>query len=356
MRRFCCRLLLFLLALSLAACERSLLPRAEPTLALVTRTAQSGDLPTPVEQPITTIPLSGPAAHAEAEFSGLAWYGDTLILLPQYPSRFAGGADGALLSLDKADILAYLDGESDAPLEPESIPFVAPGLATSIAGFEGYEALAFHRDQLFLTIEASVAGDMRSYLVTGAVAPDLAGVRLDLSTLTEIPQPIGSPNKSHESLLIARDQVVTIYEANGAAVNPAPVIHRFTLDLEFIGTLPLQSVEYRITDATSLDAAYRFWAINYFFPGESELEPVVDPLAEIYGRGPTHAQYEHVERLVLLQLDAGGVHLVQGPPIQLKLAADDARNWEGIVRLDGRGFMLVTDKFPETILAFVPGP
>jgi hypothetical protein len=32
------------------------------------------------------------------------------------------------------------------------------------------------------------------------------------------------------------------------------------------------------------------------------------------------------------------------------------RNWEGLVRLDDRGFLLVTDLFPGTILGFVPAP
>ncbi len=42
-------------------------------------------------------------------------------------------------------------------------------------------------------------------------------------------------------------------------------------------------------------------------------------------------------------------------PIQLTLV-DEAtvRNWEGIARLDGRGFLIATDTYPATILAFVP--
>jgi len=38
----------------------------------------------------------------------------------------------------------------------------------------------------------------------------------------------------------------------------------------------------------------------------------------------------------------------------LKLADDgQSRNWEGIAMLDQRGFLLVTDQHPNTILAFV---
>ena len=42
-------------------------------------------------------------------------------------------------------------------------------------------------------------------------------------------------------------------------------------------------------------------------------------------------------------------------PINIKLSEfGDSRNWEGIVRLDDIGFLIATDKFPGTILAFLP--
>jgi hypothetical protein len=36
-------------------------------------------------QSAVIIPLSGPIDSKQAELSGLAWIGDTLVLLPQYP-------------------------------------------------------------------------------------------------------------------------------------------------------------------------------------------------------------------------------------------------------------------------------
>lgn len=53
-----------------------------------------------------------------------------------------------------------------------------------------------------------------------------------------------------------------------------------------------------------MDAQSRFWAINMFYPGEEELAVVEDPIA----------------------------------------------------RLDSLGLLIVTDKFPETMLGFVPFP
>jgi len=60
---------------------------------------------------------------------------------------------------------------------------------------------------------------------------------------------------------------------------------------------------------------------------------------------------------VEFQYTASGISLVDTPPIQLELIDDDhSRNWEGVVRLDGIGFLLMTDTHPETILGFVPAP
>ena len=57
-----------------------------------------------------------------------------------------------------------------------------------------------------------------------------------------------------------------------------------------------------------------------------------------------------------LQYDADGITFVDRAPVQLELPGEDARNWEGIVRLDDVGFLLVTDQYPQTILGFVPVP
>jgi hypothetical protein len=61
-----------------------------------------------------------------------------------------------------------------------------------------------------------------------------------------------------------------------------------------------------------------------------------------------------VERLVEFECNGSGIRLTKRPPIPLKLRLDEPpRNWEGIVRLEGRGFLLITDEHPRTILGFV---
>ena len=305
------------------------------------------------EQPVTTLELTGPITDPNAELSGLSWYGDTLILLPQYPERFADG-DGALFALPKADILAALDSSPQAPLEPTLVHLNAPGLTESTPNFQGFEAIGFNGDQVFLTIEAGEGTDMHGYLISGTMTPDLSEITLDTSNVVEIPLAFPSDNHSDEALIVTADAVLTFFEINGADLDPSPTAHVFDFDLNLQGTLSIPNLEYRLTDAT-LDGD-TLWVINYFFPGDINLAPKSDPLADRYGEGKTHAEQDQVERIVELNYSPDGITLANSAPIQLTLAGDTARNLEGLVLLDEKGFLLVTDKFPSTLLMFVPRP
>ena len=146
------------------------------------------------------------------------------------------------------------------------------------------------------------------------------------------------------------------YEANGN-LNPDSSVLVYNMGLSFVSSINIASLEYRITDATEVDSQNRFWVINYFYPGEEFLKPEVDPLMEIFPEGISHQTSENVERLVELQYIANEINIISKPPIQLVLQSNgEGRNWEGIVRLDDYGFLLVTDKYPRTILGFIPYP
>jgi hypothetical protein len=346
-----------------ARATRFLVPTSTPAL-LPTMSAHPAATATPTN-PLPTvtpsgppevaplpIPLAGPAAQRNAEFSGMAWYRDTLILLPQYPDYFTLDGQGVLFGLPKADLLAFLDGAMPGPLQPFEIPFSAAGLADALPGFEGYEAIAFDGERAYLTVEAETWSDSSGYLVAGWMAPDLSSLTVVTSNVAQLPSQSGLGNKSDEALVVTPEGVLTIHEVNGAEFNPAPFVHRFVGDLIPLGTAPFPQIEYRITDATALDDTGHFWAINYFFPGDDELATTSDPIAEQHGRGPTHSIRPQVERLVEFVFDGEQVTQSAEPPIQLQLTLL-ARNWEGIASLDERGFLLITDQFPETTLAFV---
>lgn len=322
-------------------------PLALPTATLSTSLSN-------IEQPVTVIPLSGPLVARSAELSGMAWYGDYLILLPQYPSRFRH----QLFALPKQAILDFLRGANLTPLQPQPIPLIDQGVPSQTPGFDGFEAITFIEDRIYLTVESRRSTGAMGYLVSGTVAPDLTEIRLDPTVVTAIPPQADFPNMSDETIIAVGDQLATIYEANGRFVNAQPMVHffdRFALDQ--LGVLPLVNIEYRITDATAIDHLGRFWVINYFFPGDRALRPI------LRARGAAGAIDENaqpIERLLELQFTTEGVIRTETPAVPLQLLADNvARNWEGIVRLqtdDMDGFLLVTDSFPETIFAFVAKP
>ncbi|MBV7336479.1 hypothetical protein KFU94_51270 [Chloroflexi bacterium TSY] len=195
----------------------------EPTRASATEA--------PAEASVIVIPLTDPIAIRDAEISGLAWYGDYLVLLPQYPNIFTTQEDGYIFALPKSEIIAFLGGESTEPLDPIQIPFIAPGLRQDIAGFEGYEAIAFDGNNVYVTIEAWAPDIMRAYLLTGTISPDLSSLTLDTTTQLTIGAQSDIGNMSDETLLFADGSLLTIYEANGAAVNEIPVAHVFNGDL-----------------------------------------------------------------------------------------------------------------------------
>jgi hypothetical protein len=305
------------------------------------------------ESEVQAIPLLGPASQDRAEISGMAWCGEELILLPQYPDRFEKDGTTSVFGITQVALEDYFSGANKDGIEPDLIPFDTGGMEQTLAGFEGFEAIVFNGTNFYVSIEARQADGMMGYLVKGTVASDCSQLVIDPDSLVSIPPQADIGNMSHETLVIYQNNLYVIYEANGVNVNPDPVAHVFDLSLEAHSTIDLPNIEYRITDATEPKESGVFWAINYFFPGDaSDLEPAADQIALVYGVGVTHQESDPVERLLAFCIDKYGVQLVDQTPIYLELLDDDSRNWEGIVQFRD-GFLLVTDKFPTTILAYV---
>ncbi|MDP6456718.1 MAG: hypothetical protein QF613_07775 [Candidatus Marinimicrobia bacterium] len=311
----------------------------------------------PVEQPVVEIPLTGELMEGDPEVSGLAWYGEELVLLSQYPDRFRSGGQDHIFAIPKEAIQHLLESPHGTSLSPRKVPFDDRGISDLVDNFEGYEALVFVEDRVFLTIEAVKGGGRIGYLVSGGVEEELSAISLDVASIQELTPTSLVDEMAFEALLSTDHHLIPIYEANGKTVNSLSQAVRIDRSLQTQSTIPFPSIEYRITDATSLDEDARFWAINYFYPGEEHLKPRTDPVVEKYGQGPTHAVSQAVERLVEFQWSDSAITLVDRPPVQFQLLAEgESRNWEGIVRLDDKGFLVITDTYPETILAFIPMP
>jgi hypothetical protein len=98
--------------------------------------------------------------------------------------------------------------------------------------------------------------------------------------------------------------------------------------------------------------------MNYFFPGErKKLDPAADPLAASDGSTSRRAPRGPVERLVEFRVKGRRIERTATPPLRLSARPGAPRNWEGVARLRtdarGDGFLLATDQYPRTLLAFV---
>ena len=308
---------------------------------------------------VQLLPLAGPLATPEAEVSGMTWQGDTLIILPQFPDRFADEGMLGFFAISKSKILAFLDGESTEPLNPHKVLCKAPGLAGVVRGFDGLEAMGCIGHQYYMTVEAKDDTTMAGFLVSGHFSVVDNMVIMDMTRLISIPMGLNIFNIAEEAIVIDGNRVITISEANGLNINPTPQAKVFNADAEFTGYIPMPQIEYRVTDATALDAKGRFYVINYYYPPErAKLNPAPDPELVSFGDPASFDPENCIERLIELRLTSDDcIVRTSRPPINLDLLADGkCRNWEAVVRLDDRGFLLMTDKYPGTLLAFVPFP
>lgn len=306
------------------------------------------------------IPLGPPLDSIDAEISGLAWGADTLYFLPQFPERFGEGEGNLVFfGVPREDLEARLDGTVTAPLDYLEIPCNAPWLAPLIEGFDGLESVGVLGRRCFMTIEAEGDSTASSFLAAGRWEDSGGSLTLELDRLTSIPMDVKLPNVSVETIVMDGERIVTIGEANGLNINPAPRALVFDLELNEVGTMPLPQIEYRITDATALDENRRFWVLNYAYPPEcAVLLPAVDPETERFGAPEWLTGEVCVERLLELRItDDERIVRTDTPPLWLQPREDGrCRNWEAMVRYGDRGFLLMTDEHPETMLAFVPLP
>lgn len=300
------------------------------------------------------LPLAGDAADGAAELSGLAWYdAETLVLLPEHkkPPYWHGG-EPRLYTLSRAQLARAIAGDP-TPLEPRAVPLDFSGFEQRIPNWDGMESIVFDGRKAYLTVEAKDEGDTRrGHLVSARIIGDLERVVLERSVM--LPKQAPLTNKSYEAVAAVGEYLFAFPEAPDPAFFPNPFVARYTRDLEPAGHLPLPRMGWRLTDVAQ-PAGDHIWAINYYYPGDETLGGFKDDLVARYGAGLSHGRSRQVERLLRLEVGRDALTLVDEPPIQLSLV-EDARNWEGMVRWPEGGFVVVTDRFPRTILAYVARP
>jgi len=299
------------------------------------------------EAKVQEIKLLGLITDRKQEISGMDWYQDRLFLLPE-------NMGGFLFSISKAEILDAIVGGKGVPITPKKTRFKTPDYSSLIKGFDGFEAIAFDGDKVYISIEAEHNGKMIAYLVWGKIDSKSLEVNINEKSLQPISTPIQLENISFESLLVNDKDIIMIYEANGLNLRKNAKQTVFSHKRKNTSQIDFPNIEYRITDVTRIDNNGRFWAINYFWPGDKKLLiPGKDNVLNKIKQGSSHSRSDQIERLIEFQLNKDEISISDTKPIQLFLESSASRNWEAVARLDDRGLLIATDKHPKMILGYI---
>ena len=314
-------------------------------------------LPQNREVMVQLLPLAAPFDAPDLEYSALTWCGDKLLLVPQFPERHSSADQAQFYTLTKAEILNVILDQTATALTPTPVPLNEGTIRSIPAKFEGYEAVVCDEFGVWLTIEGVTSQNQhQAWLVHGKHIENngIKGIELDMTSIVSLPSRSQIHNMSEEALLQREQSIVSLHELNDARLGMPSQAYHFTPEHKTLSSIAFPNLPYRITDSTDVDQHGRFWVINYRYSGDAFSREASDPLAVRYGIGKTHQTNYNVERLVEFQFSGAGIRRVKRPPIQLKLEGLEGRNWEGIARLDDRGFLLITDRYPSTLFGFVP--
>lgn len=286
-------------------------------------------------QSYTEIELDGLITDRKQEISGMTIHRNNVILLPE-------NLNGYYFYIPFSEILGRLsDYErkllyNDKPILPVQKTLTTRKLKERYPGLDGFEAIAFNGDDVYIMIEVRIDGKMAGLLIWGSIIPPTMEIDIPEENLMLIKPPVQIDNFSFESLTIIGNQLIMIYETNGHRTIEKPFQYVVNLDDMSINKTPFPHTDFRLTDATSV-IDNKFWMINYYWTGDKETLGVPNDVG--------------IERLVEFKLGADGITRSSTPYITLD-NLDDPHNWEGLVRFSN-GFLICTDKWPRMVLGYI---
>ena len=273
------------------------------------------------------VPLDGLITDRKQEISGMTTYKDNLILLPE-------NRNGYYFYIPFDEIMNTLrTGDKILPVQKT---FTTRKLKERYSGLDGFEAIAFNGNDVYIMVEVRIDGKMAGLLLWGTIIPSTMEIDIPEENIMLIKPPAQIDNFSFESLTITDGQLIIIYETNGSKTIDRPFQYVVNLDDMSINKTPFPNIDFRLTDATSV-IDNRFWMINYYWIGDKETLGVPNDVG--------------IERLVEFKLGYNGIERSSSEYITLD-NLDDPHNWEGLVRF-GRGFLICTDKWPRMVLGYI---
>ena len=273
------------------------------------------------------IPLGGLVTDRKQEISGMTIHRNNVILLPE-------NLNGYYFYIPFIEITNTLNtGDTILPVQKT---LTTRKLKERYSGLDGFEAIAFNGDDVYIMIEVRIDGKMAGLLIWGSIIPSTMEIDIPEENLMLIKPPAQIDNFSFESLTITDGQLIMIYETNGHKTINRPFQYVVNLDDMSINKTPFPHIDFRLTDATSV-IDNRFWMINYYWTGDKKVLGVEDTLS--------------IERLVEFKLGYNGIERSNSEYITLD-NLDDPHNWEGLIRF-GNGFLICTDKWPRMVLGYI---
>jgi len=273
------------------------------------------------------VPLDGLITDRKQEISGMTTYKDNLILLPENLNEY-------YFYIPFDEIMNTLrTGDKILPIQKT---FTTRKLKERYPGLDGFEAIAFNGNDVYIMVEVRIDGKMAGLLLWGTIIPSTMEIDIPEENIMLIKPPAQIDNFSFESLTITDGQLIIIYETNGSKTIDRPFQYVVNLDDMSINKTPFPNIDFRLTDATSV-IDNRFWMINYYWTGDKETLGVPNDVG--------------IERLVEFKLGYNGIERSSSEYITLD-NLDDPHNWEGLVRF-GRGFLICTDKWPRMVLGYI---
>ena len=135
------------------------------------------------ETNVQEIKLSGLITDGNQEISGMDWYQDRLFLLPE-------NLGGFLFAIPKIEILNSIKSNEKMSITPKQTRFITPDYKNLINGFDGFEAIAFNGNKVFISIEAEHNEKMNSYIVWGEIDPSTLEIKIEQDHLKWVDTPI----------------------------------------------------------------------------------------------------------------------------------------------------------------------
>ncbi|MDB5156342.1 MAG: hypothetical protein JWR50_1049 [Mucilaginibacter sp.] len=299
------------------------------------------------------IPFPAGISSVNEEFSGMALWNNRVYLEPQYGDHKETKLDGDfnIYSIAADSINRVITGKDTALSTYKTLKVLnLDKLPDSVNKYyEGFEAITFTKNQVYLSIETNDKYDY-CFVLKGSVDTVNNQIRIDPYNFATLKRPLYITNAGFESVtyLPKENKLLAMYEFNAADKSNTG----FLIDTAFKD--PPQKIKtpflyFRITDitATKNDELY---GVNYYYNGdynsyldngivskpETAIKQTIPTLRDSLDKTPDYLKHHTFARIVMRR---------NYKDLQWKqlITFDGYRNnWEGLTLFD-KGALIVTD-------------